>query len=424
MNMQTKPPRTQAEQALLDSFTEKVGQLPGDAKVTVARDRLLSAITEAGLPTRRIESWHYTDLRSLLRGVPGKPSGAAEAVVDPLVRGTLVWPVVQGVAGSPSVPEGIELSPFMDLLASGEAAAMLTARGSDDLIGQLNGAFVEDGYGFSIQADRVIEEIVELRSVQSGGQAHNRFLAKFGARSRATVIERHVGDKGQAGLSSSISALNLEDGAEVTWIILQRRGESDQHLGQLTARLGANATLKLYVINAGGKLVRQEVHIDVAGEGAHFDLRCVNLLAGDSHTDVTLTLGHAVPHTTSSEIVRNVVLGRARGVFQGQIRVAKEAQKTDAQMACNTLLLSDEGEFAAKPELEIFADDVVCAHGATVIDIDDNHLFYLMARGITEKSARALLVNGFVDELVGELENEELVEALETLIEQWLVDHG
>ncbi|MBC7283919.1 Fe-S cluster assembly protein SufD [Hoeflea sp.] len=423
MNMQTKPPRTQAEQALLDSFAQKVGQLPGDAKVTVARDRLLSAITEAGLPTRRIESWHYTDLRSLLRGIPGKPGGAAEAF-DPLVRGTVVWPVVQGVAGNPTVPEGVELSPFMDLLASGEAAAMLSQRGTDDLIGQLNGAFVEDGYSFSVQADQAPQEIIELQSVQSGGQVHNRFVANFGARAKATVIERHLGSKDQTGLSSSISSLDLEDGAEVTWIILQGRGEDDQHLGQLTARLGADATLKLYVINAGGKLVRQEVHVDVAGEGAHFDLRCVNLLAGDSHTDVTLTLGHAVPHTTSKEIVRNVVLGRARGVFQGQIRVAKEAQKTDAQMACNTLLLSDEGEFAAKPELEIFADDVVCAHGATVIDIDRNHLFYLMARGITEKSARALLVNGFVDELVDELANEDLVEALETLIEQWLVDHG
>ncbi|MDP2120457.1 MAG: Fe-S cluster assembly protein SufD [Hoeflea sp.] len=423
MNMQTKPPRTAAEQALLDSFAEKVGQLPGDAKVTLARDRLLSAITETGLPTRRIESWHYTDLRNLLRGVPGKPSGAARAVA-PLIRGAVVWPVVQGVAGNPAAPEGVDLSPFMDLLASGEAAGMLAARGSDDLIGQLNGAFAEDGYSFSVAAGQAVEEIIELQSVQSGGQVHNRFVANFGARASATVIERHVGDEGQIGLSSSISSLDLEDGAEVTWIILQGRGENDQHLGQLTARLGADATLKLYVINAGGKLVRQEVHVDVAGEGAHFDLRCVNLLAGDSHTDVTLTLGHAVPHTTSKEIIRNVVLGRARGVFQGQIRVAQAAQKTDAQMACNTLLLSDEGEFAAKPELEIFADDVICAHGATVIDIDHNHLFYLMARGITEKSARALLVNGFVDELIGELANEDLVEALETLIEQWLVDHG
>ncbi|MEP3436768.1 MAG: Fe-S cluster assembly protein SufD [Hoeflea sp.] len=423
MNMQTKPPRTTAEQAILDSFAEMVGQLPGDAKVTVARDRLLSTVAETGLPTRRIESWHYTDLRNLMRGLPGNPSGGARAI-DPLVRGSAVWPVVQGRSAELSAPEGVELTPFIDLLVSGEAAPSLAARGYDDLIGQLNGAFVSDGYAFSIEEAVELDQIIELQAVQSGGQVHNRFVAKAGAGSKATVIERHVGDRADEGLSTSVTTLDVADGADVTWIILQDRVLNDQHLGQLSATLGADATLKLYVINAGGKLVRQEVHVDVTGEGAHFDLRCVNLLAGDSHTDVTLTLAHTVPNTTSKEIVRNVVLDRARGVFQGQIRVAKEAQKTDAQMACNTLLLSDDGEFAAKPELEIFADDVICAHGATVIDIDHNHLFYLMARGITEKSARALLVNGFVDELIDELDSEELIEALETLIEQWLVDHG
>ena len=423
MNMQTKPPHTAAEQAILDSFAELIGQLPGDAPVTAARDKLLSGISNAGLPTRRIESWHYTDLRSLLRAVPKKATGSARRM-DPLVRGSVVLPVVQGQSADMSAPDGMELEPYMDLLVSGAAAKSLIGRGSDDLIGQLNGAFVSDGYSFSIAADQAIDEIIEIQSVQSGGQVHNRFAAAFGVNAKATVIERHLGDKAEAGLSTSISSLKLEDGAEVTWIILQGCGESDQHLGQLNARLGAGSTLKVYVINAGGKLVRQELHIDVAGEGSHFDLRGVNLLAGDSHTDVTLTLGHTVPNTTSKEIVRNVVLNRARGVFQGQIRVAQIAQKTDAQMACNTLLLSDDGEFAAKPELEIFADDVICAHGATVIDIDHSHLFYLMARGITEKSARALLVNGFVDELIDELENEELVEALEALIEQWLADHG
>ena len=423
MNMQTKPPRTAAEQAILDSYAGSIGQLPGEAKVTAARDGLISGISETGLPIRRVESWHYTDLRNLLRELPGESSGSARQV-DTLVRNSFVLPVVQGESSKLIAPEGMEIARFMDLLVSGKAARMLTDRGSDDVIGRLNGAFVGDGYSFSVAAEAAIDKIIEIQSVQSGGQTHSRFVANFGARSSATVIDRQLGDDAEAGLSTSVATLEVAEGAEAIWIILQGRGEKDQHLGQLNARLGADATLKVFVVNAGGKLVRQEVHIDVAGEGSHFDLRCVNLLAGDSHTDVTLTLGHTVPHTTSKEIVRNVVLGRARGVFQGQIRVAQKAQKTDAQMACNTLLLSDEGEFAAKPELEIFADDVICAHGATVIDIDHNHLFYLMARGISEKSARAMLVNGFVDEVIDELDNEDLVEALETLIEQWLVEHG
>lgn len=423
MNLQTKPPRTAAEQAIIDSFTEMLGTLPGDAPVTSARDKLLYDFSEAGLPTRRVESWHFTDLRSLLRGVPDADSAAA-ARRDPLVKGSLVLPVVQGRSAELSAPDGLQLEPFMDVLVSGEAAKMLVERGPDDVIGRLNGAFVCDGYRFAVAADTEIEELVEIQLVQSGGQAHNRFVARFEEKSKAAILERHLGDADHAGLSTSITALDLADGADVTWIILQGRGDKDQHLAQLNARLGADARLKIYIINAGGKLVRQELHIEVAGEGAHVDMRCVNLLAGDSHTDVTLTLDHDVPHTTSSEIVRNVVLNRARGVFQGQIRVAKEAQKTDAKMACNTLLLSDDGEFSAKPELEIFADDVICGHGATVIDLDKTQLFYLMARGISEKSARSLLVNGFVDELIDEIENEELVEALETLVAQWLEDHA
>src|SRR5690606_10007576 len=123
-----------------------------------------------------------------------------------------------------------------------------------------------------------------------------------------------------------------------------------------------------------------------------------NLIAGEEHSDITMVLDHLAPDTYSTETIRNIVTGRADGVFQGMIRVAQKAQKTDAKMACNTLLLTDEGSFSTKPELEIFADDVACGHGATVTEIEKAHLFYLMARGIDEKSARGLLVKAFLAE--------------------------
>jgi Fe-S cluster assembly protein SufD len=227
-----------------------------------------------------------------------------------------------------------------------------------------------------------------------------------------------------SALVSSVSEVRIGEGADVTWVILQEQGAQDTHLGQIRIDLGADARLQLFVINAGGKLVRQELHIAVTGEGADFKLRGVNLLGGETHTDVTMTLGHNVPNTTSTEIIRNVVFDRAKGVFQGMIRVALDAQKTDAKMACNTLLLSDDADFSAKPELEIFADDVQCGHGATVADIDDNHLYYLMARGIPTNKARAMLVSAFVIEIVEELENEALVEALEGVVSAWLEKHA
>src|SRR5690606_6974541 len=180
----------------------------------------------------------------------------------------------------------------------------------------------------------------------------------------------------------------------------------------------------VFLMNAGGKLVRQEVRVVAEGEGGEFKLRGVNLLAGSTHCDVTMVLDHNAYGATSTETVRNVITDRAHGVFQGQIRVDREAQKTDAKMACNTLLLSDEGQFSTKPELEIFADDVACGHGATVTEIERQHLFYLMARGVPEKLARGLLVKAFVAEVIEELDDEAIVEALETKLDAWFAEHG
>ena len=188
--------------------------------------------------------------------------------------------------------------------------------------------------------------------------------------------------------------------------------------------MGKDSKLTLFVMNSGSALARQEINVDVKGQGAKFTLRGVNLIGGSQFNDITMKLDHSVENTSSTEIIRNVVNGRGRGVFQGQIMVKPGAQKTDAKMSCNTLLLSDDAEFSAKPELEIFADDVVCGHGATVTEIDKTHLFYLMARGIPEADARGLLVKAFIAEIIEELEDAALVEALETRLGNWLEAHA
>ncbi len=424
MNMQTTPRLTAAETALVEAFGAQIGELPGNGAVIGTRDRLLDDLKKAGLPTRRIESWHYTDLKTLLRTIPDAAPASATEPLAPIVEGSAVLSVLDGIADAKASADGVELALFKEKLADGSALAGLTALGNDDAIGRINGSFVRDGFALVVPADAEIAEPIELQALHGAGQIHTRFPASFGAGSKATVIERHRTVTEGAAFVSSISDIALEDGAEITWIILQQQGATDTHLGQIRAKLGKGAKLRLYVVNAGGKLVRQELRIDVVGEGAELMLRGVNLLGGDTHTDVTLVLGHNVPHTSSTEIIRNVVFDKANGVFQGMIRVAPDAQKTDAKMACNTLLLSDDGGFSVKPELEIFADDVICGHGATVSDIDKNHLFYLMARGVPENKARAMLVNAFVAEIVEELEDEKLVEALEDVISAWLEKHA
>ena len=421
MNIHASPTLTAAESALVEAFSARVAELPGDATVALARDNAVERL-KAGLPTRRIEAWHYTDLRRLLATVPAFDPSAKPEAPRALIEGSSVLRVANGEALAAPKIEGVEIVPFAALLSAGDARAAMAPADRDDAIGAINAAFAADGFGLTIAADAEIATPIELQNLQAGGQVHARFPVTVGAGAKATIIERQAGTG--AGLVSSVSTLDLGEGAEIVWVIVQEQAETATHLGQFVATLAKDAKLTLFIMNAGGKLVRQEVRVGAAEEGSDFQLRGVNLLGGDTHCDVTMVLDHSAPHTTSTEIVRNVATDRAHGVFQGQIRVDQIAQKTDARMACNTLLLSDDAEFSTKPELEIFADDVACGHGATMTKIDRDHLFYLMARGVDERQARGLLIKAFLAEIVEELEDEALVAALEEKLDRWFATHG
>lgn len=420
MNIHSTPKLTAAETALVDAFGERLSDLPGDSAVAVKRDDAVEAL-KAGLPTRRIEAWHYTDLRRLLTTVPGYDSTLAARAKPALLAGSTVLPVLNGAASAGAKIDGVSVTKLVDKLLDGSFAPALGAQEDADAVGALNTAFVADGWFIDIAAGTEVSGPIEIQNVQAGGQTHSRFPVRVGEGAKATIVERQTGE-GDA-LVSSISHLTLARDAELLWMIVQDHPEGATHFGQFNAELAEGAKLTLFIMNAGSKLVRQEVRVRMTGEGGDFQLRGINLLTGDMHCDVTMMLDHLAENTTSTEIVRNVANGTAKGVFQGQIRVAKEAQKTDARMACNTLLLSDEAEFSTKPELEIFADDVACGHGATVTEIDRNHLFYLMARGIDEKTARGLLVKAFVAEIIEELEDEATVEVLEGLLDAWFAAH-
>jgi Fe-S cluster assembly protein SufD len=420
MNIQVTPQRTLAETALIDAFGERLSLLPGDGAVMVKRDNAIETV-KSGLPTKRVESWHYTDLRRLLTRVPPHDETANAKAIAPLVEGSAVLPVLNGVASGKLVAiDGVTIQPVAEKLADGSFAPALETYGWDDAIGALNIAFVGDGYFVDIAEGSRLEAPLELQNVQAGGQTHVRLPVRVGKGARATIVERQTGSG--AALTSSVSQLLLGDDAEVLWIIVQDQPEAATHFAQFKAALGKDAKLTLFVMNAGGKLVRQEIVVDAAGEGADFKLRGVNLLAGDSHTDVTMVLDHSVPHTTSTEVIRNVVTGKARGVFQGRINVAQYAQKTDAKMACNTLLLSDDGEFSAKPELEIFADDVKCSHGATAGELDRAALFYLRSRGISEDRARGMLVEAFIAEALEEVSDTRLREVFAARAARWYAE--
>lgn len=422
MNMQTPITHTAAEEGLIAAL----GRTEGKARDAAVK--ALAAIEKAGLPTRRVEAWHYTDLRNLLREYPQPPRAiqsefSSESLVDlpPLVDGyTLGFSNTFHVIGYlADMPDGLSGTVGEDAIASTHGVEI-----EADTIGALNAGLAETGVNLSVEAGADLAEPVILAHTCADETASNlRHSVRVGQGAKATFIERHHSSI-TGNFQNVVCNLVIEKGAKAVWLIDQELGVETTRLGQLNVELGADADLTILILNAGGKLVRQEVHVAVNGENANLAIKGVNLVGDDSHIDVTTTLAHNVPETTATELFRNVVPGSGRGVFQGQIRVAQPAQKTDAQMACNTLLLSDEADFSAKPELEIFADDVVCAHGATVADIEEEQLFYLRARGIRERDARALLVKAFVEEVFEDIGNEALSEALIGRIESWLDFNG
>ncbi len=406
------------EENILSNFNQYINELPGSKAVCAIRKKAIDQFLTTRLPSRKIENWHYTNLRTLLKSVSNFSKDQDNQSVDTLLSESAVFSMNNGKVATRSKIDKITVKRLSDALE--DNSVLIGQNISDeDFIGQLNTAFVTDGWLFHIPENTKLNRCIELQNIQMGGQSHTFSDIKVDKNSQVIFVEHQVGND-QDAFVSSIFSLNIAAHSDVTWILIRNRGFNSTQFGRLRAVLAQGAKLSLYVINIGSQLNRQEVDIELQGEKSDFQLRVINLLSGQTHSDLTMTVRHVEENSTSTEIIRNVVTDKAVGVFQGIIRVAQKAQKTDARMACNSLILSDDAEFNAKPELEIFADDVACGHGATVANINHDYLFYLMARGIPFKTARALLIKGFIAELIDDIKQGDIQTVLENIIGQWL----
>ncbi|WP_375616300.1 MULTISPECIES: Fe-S cluster assembly protein SufD [unclassified Bartonella] len=406
------------EEDILSNFNQYINDLPGNKAVREIRKKAIQQFQMTRLPSRKIESWHYTNLRTLLKSVSNFSKVQDNQLVDALLSESAVFSMNNGKASTQSKVDNITVKRLSDALE--DNSIQINQNISDDnFIGQLNTAFVTDGWLFHIPENTKLNIPIELQNIQMGGQSHIFSDIKVDKNSQVVFIEHQVGNDKDTFVSSVFS-LNIAADSDVTWILIRNRDFNSTQFGQFRAILDQGAKLSLYVINIGSQLNRQEIDIKLRGEESDFQLRVINLLSGQTHSDLTMTVCHLNERSTSTEIIRNVVTDRAVGVFQGIIRVAQKAQKTDARMACNSLILSDDAEFNAKPELEIFADDVACGHGATVANINHDYLFYLMARGIPFKTARALLIKGFISELIDDIKQDNIQIILENIIGKWL----
>lgn len=438
--------KTKAEQALLESFAAVEGSLPGGKAVAAARREAIGRFAALGLPHRRIEEWKYTDLRNLLKESPAAAVHAPTAAV----KSADIMAALGALAGhdafrltfvdghfAPSLSNlktaapGKHVLPLSELLAkdSDWVVDHLKADASHGPIEALNVAFAADGATLRIDDGVNLQRPVVLVFARSSPAAQLvavRNFLKFGKGSKASVIEVHMALPGAAetAVSNAATTIAVEDGATVTHVKLVEDRASGVHLSTLQARLGANATYRPFQMTIGGRITRNDIAVVYGGEGGNLDLSGAFLGRGETHIDTTLVVDHAVPRCHSRELFKGVLDGHAKGIFQGKIIVRPNAQKTDGKQMAQVLMLSPDAEFDSKPELEIYADDVVCGHGSTAAEIDEDLLFYCRSRGIPLSVARALLVESFIGEAIERIEHEAIRTALIARAGQWLGSAG
>ncbi|MBK1657306.1 Fe-S cluster assembly protein SufD [Paracraurococcus ruber] len=403
-------------------------RLPGARLPFVAalRDQAAEAFRTQGFPTRRVEAWKYTDLRPVadagfdeaLTAVDSAPDlppahGTARAVfVDGRFR-----PDLSALDGLPYAVESLAMAlPGLD----GRLGAL--ARVEAQPMAALNTMLFEDGLVVTVPAGAAggVLDLVSIGTASERPEAfHPRHLIRLGAGASLTIIETATGPEGARYLHNPVYEVEVAAGATLTHARLQQEAPRAFQLATAYARVAEGGTYDNFTLNAGGRLVRNEIHTVLAGPNAACHMNGAQLLRDGQHADTTTVLDHAAPDCASRQTYKTVLMGRSRGVFQGKIHVHQVAQRTDGYQMNQALLLSPEAEIDSKPQLEIYADDVKCSHGATVGEIDAEQLFYLRARGIPEPRARAMLVEAFLKEAVEGVQDEAARAALDAAITGW-----
>lgn len=428
--------KTETGRPLSDSFAIARDRLLGAAE---ARRSAFEAYERTGLPNRRIEDWKYTDLRALMREVlPLAPApdaaalkGAAAALKLQAVQGARRLVLVDGVF-SPKLSDlaglekGLSIRTLREVLEAGDAAlqAQLFSLDSANPMVALNSSMMTDGVVIEIANGVVLTQplhVIHIASAATPAAMFTRSMLRLGKDAGATLVESYVAADGAKVYQAHDSlVVAIADKSRLDHVRLVEDSRDAFNICSAVVTLGAHAHFNTFGMVSGAGVSRYQATIAFAGEGSRVETNGVNLLNGKQHADTTLFMDHAVPNGVSREVFRAVVDDSGHSVFQGRIIVRPHAQKTDAKMMTRALLLSDEAEADNKPELEIFADDVTCGHGATTGALDESLLFYLRARGLSEKEAQSLLIQAFVGEAIESIVNDDLRELAITAAQRWL----
>ena len=438
MNAEVTTIKTAAESMLANTFAEARSRLPGDGTIAAQRAAAFDVFARLGLPHRRIEEWKYTDLRALMREakpLASPPDSAAKARAKS--AGAMLGDVeVRRLAfvDGAFVPElsdlkglepGLSISSLADALAEGNPAVLghlgkIAPAG--DVAVALNTALMGDGAVIRIADGATIERPLHLCFVASQKPVAMflRSLVIAAPGTRAMLIESHEGPAGSEYQVNSALEMFVGERAHIDHVKIIGDGSDAMHVSTLAAAVAARARFNAFAFSMGGAVVRNQMFLNFDGEDTVAGIRGAALLGGRQHADATLLVNHIARGCQSREVFKSVLDGESHGVFQGRIVVRRGAQKTDAKMMTQALLLSERAEADNKPELEIYADDVQCGHGATAGALDDELKFYLMARGISPAEAESLLIQAFLGEAIEGIEHAGLREALMEAVAAWL----
>ena len=428
-----------ASSPLVESLLDAPLAPSGIAWLDAARQGNLAAFAASGLPDTHVEAWKYTALRALgQRRFAALDMAAPDIAVD---AASMALPGVDGpclvfvngvfrtdLSQLGNLPEGLTLQPLSQALA-GDAEPLRFSlsrhyRDPGDAFARINAARARDGVVLRVAAHAEIAQPVHLVFVAAAAEVdlawHVRSVIELGEGSRLNLVEQHLGSGEPTQLATLGCDIELREGARLQHTVLQNAATTTHLIRHSALRLQAQAQATLHVLELGGALVRHDLKIELIGDGAQLHTRGVFMPHGRQHIDTQLAIRHQALNTTSDSTWRGVASDRARGVFRGAILVAPGADGSDANLSNKNLLLSPSAEIDTKPELEIYADEVKAAHGATVGQLDERSLFYMRSRGIPLAEARALLTAAFCRAVLADLPNEALREHLSTLLVEQL----
>lgn len=389
--------------------------LPGAGKewLDTLRSDAANQFAEQGLPTVRDEEWRYTDIRKIKRqqftvatSVPDVAATLAKLPDYGLPRIVLVNGFYAPACSSTVLPEGVNVSALNMRLQDDSLNGLLgsTLPTEPHAFTALNSAYCLDGVVIEIADKAVINQPIELIHVatEENSVNHARNLIIAGKLSQVEIIERSVTSLNDDAvyLNNSVTEIIAHDGAQLEHYKIQQDAMAAFHIGGVFINQGRDANVVNHNMALGGELVRNDVHVNLLGTGGHGGMNGLVVGHGSQHVHNHTEVDHRVPHCTSDEYYKTVLDDKSRAIFRGRIIVAQDAQKTSAEQQNNNLLLSADAEANTKPQLEIYADDVECSHGATIGQLDEKSLFYFQSRGINKNDARRLLTFAFVNEVL------------------------